>query len=96
MELPSVQVRPRVVADRSDVFSDKLIGASGVEIIVAPLPADEATELPFTLVAKTLAWTLALELNEYGADVRTDKGIVHCVAETIELSDPSQLTESSV
>jgi hypothetical protein len=87
------------VADRSDVFSDKFIGASGVEIIeiiVAPLPADEATELPNTLVAKTLTWTLALELNEYGADVRTDKGIVHCVAETIELSVPSQLIKSSV
>jgi hypothetical protein len=43
------------VADRSEVFSDKLIGASGVDMIVAPLPADEAAELPLTLVAKTLA-----------------------------------------
>ena len=55
MELPSVQVRPRVVSVRSEVFSDKLIGASGVPIIIAPLPADEVVELPFEFVAVTLA-----------------------------------------
>ena len=96
LELPSDQVRPSVVADRSDVFSDKLIGASGVEMIVAPLPADESTELPLKFVAKTLTETLTFSLNEYGADVRTDNGIVHYVAEIIVLSVPSQLTESSV
>ena len=44
---------------------------------MAPLPADEAAELPFTLVANTLICTLVLQLNEYGADVKTDNGIVH-------------------
>ena len=42
------------MAVRSDVFSDKFIGASGVEIIVAPLPAGESAELPFTFVANTI------------------------------------------
>ena len=65
------------MADRYDVFSTKLIGASGVKIIVAPLPADESRELPFTLVAKTLTYTAVVKLNEYGADVKTDKGIMH-------------------
>jgi hypothetical protein len=60
------------VADRSDVFSDKLIGASGVQIIVAPLPMFEASELPYTLVATTLAKTKSPELKKYGGYVRTD------------------------
>ena len=65
-------------------------------IIVAPLPTDEAAELFFTLVAKTLAWTLVVKLKDYGADVNTDRGIMHCVAEITELSVPSQLTVSSL
>ena len=47
------------MADLSDVFSVKLIGTSGVEMIVAPLPAEESNEVFLTLVAATLAWTLA-------------------------------------
>ena len=51
------------MADRSDVSSIKLVGASGVVMIVAPLPADESIELPLTFVAKTLTWTFAFKLN---------------------------------
>ena len=95
LELPALHVRPRFVAVRSDVFSARLIGASELVIIVAPLPVGDASEIPLTFVTTTLASTLVFRLNEYGAAVRVDKGTVHCVAEMIVLSVPSQLIKSS-
>ena len=70
-------MRPRFVAVRSEVFSSRFIGASGVVIIVAPLPADDEIELPLTFVATTLASTLVFKTNENGAEVSTDNGTVH-------------------
>lgn len=41
-EVPEVQVNPRVEDVRSEVFSAKLIGASGLVMIKAPFPALDA------------------------------------------------------
>ena len=44
--------------------SARLIGASGLVIIVAPLPDKDEAELPYTLVATTLASTFAFSISE--------------------------------
>ena len=52
--------------------SVRLIGASGIVIILAPSPVSESVELPLTFVAETFTSILVLKLSEYGADVNTD------------------------
>ena len=42
------------------------LGGSGLVVITAPLPAVDATELPTTFVARTVAWTLAPQARLYG------------------------------
>lgn len=74
---PADHCKPSVDAVRSDVFSTKLIGASGFVIIVAPLPLGETFELPLMLVALTVAKISSAKLNKYGAEVRVDKGTTH-------------------
>ena len=64
-------------------------------IIVAPEPAVDSDEVPLTFVAEILACTLEFKLKENGAAVNTDRGIVHCVADLMVLSEPSQLTVSA-
>ena len=42
------------------------VGGLGLVVITAPLPAVDATELPTTFVASTVAWTLAPQARLYG------------------------------
>ena len=42
------------------------LGGSGLVVITAPLPDVDATELPTTFVASTVAWTLAPQARLYG------------------------------
>ena len=83
---------PSVESVRYDTFSTKLVGASGAVIIVAPVPAYDAGELPFSFVAKTFAEMTASLLSENGAAVSVDNGIVHLSSEIIVLSEPLQST----
>ena len=42
------------------------VGGLGLVVITAPLPDVDATELPTTFVASTVAWTLAPHARLYG------------------------------
>ena len=42
----------------AELFTSE-VGGLGLVVITAPLPPVDATELPTTLVASTVAWTLA-------------------------------------
>lgn len=64
-------------------------------MIVAPFPATDSAEDPFTFVASTLTKTSSPRLSEYGEAVRVDKGIIHQVLLMIVLSLPSQFVISS-
>jgi len=57
VKLGGSQVRPKVDFVLYESTSAKLVGESGVVVILAPLPANEATESPYKLRAITLAKT---------------------------------------
>ena len=52
-EDPALHVRPSVDFVRYEVFSARLVGASGDVVITAPLPSDDSVESPYKLVAIT-------------------------------------------
>jgi len=55
MKSALLHVRPSVDFVRSKEFSVRLIGASGVVVIIAPLPALDSIEDPYKFLATTLA-----------------------------------------
>jgi hypothetical protein len=55
-------------------------GASGLVIILAPIPGSEVIEFPTTLLAKALATTLAPQGRLKGGAYRTEIGIVQLKA----------------
>jgi len=52
-EDPALQVRPSADFVLCEVFSTRLVGASGDVVITAPLPSDDSVESPYRLVATT-------------------------------------------
>jgi len=69
------------------------VGAPGVVVIMAPLPAAEAVELPYVLIAVTVACTFVPHSRLYGAALRANTGTVQVVAVD---EDMSQLAEWTV
>jgi hypothetical protein len=49
----------------AELFASE-VGGLGLVVITAPLPPVDATELPTTLVASTVAWTLSPHARLYG------------------------------
>lgn len=94
--VPMSHYRPRLVAVRSEVFSAKLSGASGLVMIVAPVPIRDTGLSPLIFVAITLTLTKSSRFKEKGEVVKLANGTVHSVAEMIELSEPSQFVSCSV
>jgi hypothetical protein len=58
-DTPAVHCKPKADAVLSAVSSIRLIGASGLVITIAPLPASDTIESPLELVATTLAKMLS-------------------------------------
>jgi len=52
---PALQVKPSVDFVLWEVFSTRVVGASGAVVITAPLPSVDSAESPYRLVAITLA-----------------------------------------
>lgn len=71
-----------------------MVGASGTVKIIAPLPAVDTDELPYTFVAVILAKMLLPQSIEKGVAFSTEIGMVHALAYTIVKSDPLQLISS--
>jgi hypothetical protein len=61
--MPASQLKPKLVAVLSDDYSAKLIGASDLVMIVAPVPTADITLSPLTLVAVTVALIMSPVLN---------------------------------
>ena len=55
MKVGAVHDRPKVDLVRSAVTSTSAVGAPGVVVITAPLPAADSTEFPYALIAVTEA-----------------------------------------
>lgn len=81
-----LHVKPRVDFVLSEVSSAKLIGESGVVVMIAPLPVLDSSEEPYRFKATTLALTLDPHSSEYGVDLSTVTGIMHVVAIEVYIS----------
>ena len=57
------------------MLSARFIGASGMLTIIAPFPASEYGEIPFSFVAAIIAYTLDPQVRLYGDEIKTETGI---------------------
>lgn len=96
MNVGGSHVKPRVDAVRADVSSARDVGASGMVIIIAPLPAFDSVDAPFSLIATIFAKIDEPYGSEQGAALRVETGMVQELAVTIAGKAPLQLTESTV
>ena len=62
------------------------VGAPGVVVMMAPLPAAEAVELPYVLIAVTVACTFVPHSRLYGAALRANTGTVQLIAVDKDIS----------
>ena len=76
-ESPSLHIRLICVPEVYTLLLRRSTGGSGVVKMIAPFPASEVSELPKSLTANTLAYTLAPQGMRYGAAFRVATEIVH-------------------
>ena len=86
-------MRPSVDFVLSRVFSVRLIGASGVVVMIAPLPALDSCEEPYIFLATTLTYTPEPHSSENGDDLNVVTGIVHVFAVETDISQSMRSTE---
>jgi hypothetical protein len=72
----------------------KLMGASGINTMLAPLPVADVIELPYLFNAVTVTLILSPSFREKGYYVSVDNGIIQLKSDTILDFVPSQFSFS--
>lgn len=95
VEIPLVHVNPITEAVVTVEFICKPIGALGTDRIIAPLPADDCADSPYTFVEVRITIMLSPCCRLNGDYCKTTSGIEHCNADTIAELDPLQYVSYS-